>query len=295
MYKILTAILVFFSFSSFASAQYSEVGVSLGVSNYLGDLVPPKTYLLGTNLAGGINYQFNLNSHLALQGGFIMGSISGDDQNSDYDSGRRQRNLKFRSPLYEFSIIGKLYILPFYPSPDRKPVSPYIFGGIAYFHFNPHTTYKGDKVYLQPLGTEGQGMAGYGEQYRLWGWSIPFGGGLKFNLNRRLNIAVEVGCRKTFTDYLDDVSGQYVALAELRAGNGALAAELSNRSYNDDGAQVDRVGEPRGHSGKDWYIVSQVALSYTLQGSYYFQPKRKFQSKRKRPNARPKKNTGRWM
>lgn len=284
------SILLFFSSLPFAQSQYHEVGAALGVSNYLGDLVPPQTYLLGTNLSAGVHYQYNFHPHLALRGGLTLGKLSGDDNNSNYDSGRRQRNLEFESPLFEVGVMGQIYILPFRPSPERRAISPYVFAGVALFHFNPHTLYQGERVYLQPLGTEGQSMDGYAPKYNLWGWSLPFGGGIKVNINRRFNIAIELGCRKTFTDYLDDVSGEYISLTTLRQGNGALAAALSNRTYDDDGDQIDRVGVPRGRSGKDWYIISQIALSYTLQGRHYFKPKRK------RTNAAPKKkNTGRWM
>lgn len=285
-----SSLLLFLGSLPLANCQYHEVGVALGVSNYLGDLVPPRTYFLGTNLAAGLQYQYNIHPHFAARVGITLGKISGDDKNSDYDSGRRQRNLSFESPLLEFGWMGQVYILPFHPNQEHHPVSPYVFAGVAFFHFNPHTTYKSERVYLQPLGTEGQGIDGFEGKYNLWGWSLPFGGGVKFNINRHFNIAVEVGCRKTFTDYLDDVSGDYVELSVLRQGNGALAAELSNRTYNDDGAQIERVGQPRGLAGKDWYIISQVSLSYTLQGRHYFKPKRK------KSNAAPKKkHTGRWM
>ncbi len=290
MRTIWISIGLFFSVLPFVQSQYHEVGLALGVSNYLGDLVPPKTYLLGTNVSAALHYQFNVHPHIALRGGLTLGKLSGDDQNSDFDSGRRQRNLRFESPLFEMALMGQIYILPFHPNPERHPVSPYVFAGVALFHFNPSTIYKGERVFLQPLGTEGQGMEGLEDNYALWGWSLPFGGGIKFNINRRFNISVELGARKTFTDYLDDVSGEYIPLDELRRGNGILAAELSNRTYNDDGEQVDRVGVPRGRPAKDWYIVSQIAVSYTLQGHHYFKPKRK------RTNAKPKKkNTGRWM
>lgn len=273
-----------------AQSQYHEVGAALGVSNYLGDLVPPQTYFLGTNISAGLQYQFNINPHFAVRSGITLGKLSGNDQNSDYDSGRRQRNLQFESPLLEIGAMGQIYILPFHPNKEHHPISPYIFAGVALFHFNPYTTYKSEQIYLQPLGTEGQGIDGYAEKYALWGWAIPFGGGVKFNINRQFNIAVEVGCRKTFTDYIDDVSGDYVDLATLRQGNGLLAAELSNRTYNENGIQIERVGQPRGHSGKDWYIISQIGVSYTLQNRYYFKPKRK-----KKHAAPKKKNTGRWM
>lgn len=272
-------------------AQYSSIGLGLGTSNYLGDLVPPRTYFLGTNAAVGLHYEYALAPHWSVRGSVVLGQLSGDDINSSYDSGRRQRNLNFTSPLFEVAVLGQFYILPFEPNRERRPVSPYVFVGVGLFHFNPHTMYKSERVYLQPLGTEGQGMEGYGPRYSLWEWSIPFGGGVQFNLSRRLNVSLEVGARKTFTDYIDDVSGDYINLQTLQAGNGRLAAALSNRTYDSDGQQIELQGTPRGFAAKDWYLISQIRISYTLQQRYYFKPKRK-----KKAHATPKKErTGRWM
>lgn len=261
--------------ASVVSAQYNSIGLGIGTSNYLGDLVPPKTYFLGTNIALGIHYEYCLTPHWSVRGSLVWGQLSGDDVNSSYDSGRRQRNLNFTSPLLELAALGQFYILPFEPDRKRRSISPYLFAGVGLFHFNPHTTYKNERVYLQPLGTEGQGMEGYAPHYALWEWSIPFGGGVQFNLNRRLNISVELGARKTFTDYIDDVSGDYVNLQALQVDNGWLAAAVSNRSYNSDGQQIELEGTPRGLAGKDWYLISQIRIAYTLQRRYYFKPKRK--------------------
>lgn len=259
--------------TTFVSAQYSSIGLGMGTSNYLGDLVPPKTYFLGTNIALGIHYEYYLTPRWSVRGSLVWGQLSGNDVNSSYDSGRRQRNLNFTSPLLELAALGQFYILPFEPDRERRSVSPYLFVGVGLFHFNPHTIYKNERVYLQPLGTEGQGMEGYAPRYALWEWSIPFGGGVQFNLNQRLNISVELGARKTFTDYIDDVSGDYVNLQALQAGNGRLAAALSNRSYNSNGQQIELEGTPRGFASKDWYLISQIRIAYTLQRRYYFKPR----------------------
>ena len=274
-------------------AQYSAIGLGVGTSNYLGDLVPPRTYFLGTNLALGLHYEYHLAPRWSVRGSVVWGQLSGKDVNSSYDSGRRQRNLNFTSPLLEFSVMGQFFVLPFEPTyHNKRPISPYVFVGVGLFHFNPYTSYRGQQVYLQPLGTEGQGMEGYPDRYALWDWSIPFGGGVQVSLSNRLNFAFELGARKTFTDYIDDVSGEYVNLNELSAGNGILAAQLSNRTYDSDGQQIEREGVPRGKPAKDWYLITQVRLSYTLQQRYHFQPKRK-KSKR---GPKPKKTQlNKWM
>lgn len=277
--------------SSNLLGQYSEVGILMGATNYLGDLVPSKEYFLGTNFGMGATYQYNFTDRVAIRGNLIWGQIKGSDQNSNYDSGRRQRNLNFHSQILEFSALAQVNILPFHPKRNFKPITPYGFVGIAVFHFNPFTTYKGKQVYLQPLGTEGQGMEAYSAKYSLVEISIPAGIGIKFCVNKRFNLSFEFGLRKTFTDYLDDVSGDYVPLNELRAGNGDMAANLSNRTYDKDGNQIELAGNPRGHVGKDWYSFMGFSLTYSLHKYIYFEKKKK----RKRAAKPKKRGNGRWM
>ncbi|CAA6826075.1 MAG: Unknown protein [uncultured Aureispira sp.] len=257
------------------SAQYGEVGGLLGASNYLGDLVPPQQYFLGTNFAIGATYQYNFTDRISVRGNLIWGQVHGEDKNSSYGSGRRQRNLDFHSHILELSALAQINILPFHPKRNFKPITPYCFLGVALFHFNPTTVYKGTQYYLQPLGTEGQGLDGYAAKYSLVELSIPFGFGLKFCLTKHLNLSFEFGMRKTFTDYLDDVSGDYVPLNTLKAGNGLLAANLSNRSYDDAGNQIEKAFTPRGSSGKDWYTFMGLSVTYSLHKYIYFEKKKK--------------------
>ncbi|MCH2021735.1 MAG: DUF6089 family protein [Saprospiraceae bacterium] len=260
----------FFSFHSYTTAQYSEVGLLIGMTNYLGDLVPPEEYFLGTNLGLGATYQYNITDRISVRGNCIWGQISGSDHNSSYNSGRRQRNLDFHSHILEFSALAQINILRFHPQRKFKPITPFIFLGIGLFHFNPSTIYKNERVFLQPLGTEGQGMDGYPPKYNIWEISIPAGIGIKFSLTKHINLSLEFGLRKTFTDYLDDVSGDYVGLTELWAGNGLMAKNLSNRTYDEHGNQIELKGTPRGYSAKDWYAFFGISVSYSFQKNVYF-------------------------
>ena len=81
--------------------------------------------------------------------------------------------------------------------------------------------------------------------------------------------------RKTFSDYLDDVSGNYAPLADLWAHNGIMAKNLSNRSYDAQGNQIELAGTPRGHAAKDWYTFVGVSVSYSLQKNVYFSKKKR--------------------
>ncbi len=259
-----------------SKAQYGELGLLLGTTNYLGDLVPPRQFFLGTNPSIGASFQFNFSDRLSVRTHILYGQLSGNDYNSTFDSGRKQRNLDFTTNLLEFAILGQLNLLPFHPKRTYRPITPYGFVGVAVFHFNPYTTYQGEQVFLQPLGTNAQGIAGYPAKYALWEISIPAGLGVKFCLTNRINLTVEFGIRKTFTDYLDDVSGDYVNLDIIRKGNGNLAAALANRTYDDNGQQIELQGNPRGFPSKDWYSFMGVGLSYSLhKNNVYFKKKRR--------------------
>ena len=75
-----------------------------------------------------------------------------------------------------------------------------------------------------------------------------------------MTLNLEIGLRKTFTDYLDDVhSDSYVDPIVLQDENGATAAALSNRSL--DGSQYGKRGTA---SSKDWYVFSGFMLTFKL-------------------------------
>ncbi len=295
-HQMKTFIVLFLILLSFnLRAQYGEAGVITGVTNYLGDLVPPRTFFLGTSFSVGGVYQYNFTNRISIRGNVLYGQLRGDDNNSNYDSGRRQRNLDFKTDLFEISVVGQVNILPFQPTSTFRPITPYGFLGFAVFHFNPYTNYLGEKTFLQPLGTEGQGIDGYPEKYKLWEIAIPMGLGVKFCLHPRVNLSVELGMRKTFTDYIDDVSGDYVNLQTLRQNSGLLTAELSNRTYDNNGNQIELENSPRGHAGKDWYTFMGITVTYSMhKQNQYFKPKKKKASPKKTPREK-KKESGRWM
>ena len=197
------------------------------------------------------------------------GKVSASDAQSE-DEGRKRRNLSFQSNIFEFGLTGELNIFGYEPEGLQRRFSPYIFGGIAVFHFNPKTTYEGQLVELQPLGTEGQGMDGFGEKYKLTQFAIPMGAGVKIAVTERLNIGLEAGVRKTFTDYLDDLSTDYVSYTQLLHNNGRLAAALGNRTGEYLGTEPVDVptGTQRGNPNvDDWYFIGGVTVSYNIFGN----------------------------
>lgn len=254
-----------------ASAQHLEAGILVGMSNYLGDLSnnSGNVYLKETKPAFGALVKYNFNDLFAARLGVNYSWVAGRDANVSNDEFVRQRNLSFRSSVLEFALIGEINIPGYQPYALSRPFSPYLFVGIAAAKFNPKTRYEGNWVELQPLGTEGQGLPQYPErdEYALTTLAIPFGIGVKYALTDQINLGLELGARRTFTDYLDDVSSSYVSYPELLAGNGALAAALGNRTGELTGGEpvIVETGTQRGDStGQDWYFILGATVTYNF-------------------------------
>lgn len=272
-----------FIFST-ASAQlrtrYFYVGVGLGATNYKGDLDDNFTLKFtkpGLAFVGG----YHLSSRMSVRLMLAQGWMKASDAKAARDVPRLRRNLSFRSPLTEASLT---FVYEFFGN-DRKfkyrpQYSPYIFAGVGVFAFNPQAKLGDTWHDLQPLGTEGQYMSNchqgqiYADgsasacptPYSLVQVSIPFGVGIRYKLTDKIDLNCEVGVRKTFTDYLDDVSGYYVNVDQLRAEQGEVAALLSDR--------IDRSVYPQGgefwngirgdNTQSDWYVISMVSATYIL-------------------------------
>lgn len=240
-----------------------EGGIQLGAANYLGDLAPESvgSSLGETNLAAGVFARYNFGKWVSAKASFNYARLSADDK-----SAQRTRNLHFRSNIYELGLTAEFNIFGYQPYNLRRVFSPYIFVGVAGFKFNPKAEYNGKWVALQPLGTEGQGMTGRPAKYNLFQVSIPVGLGAKYAINDLWNIGLEFGIRKTFTDYLDDVSSTYVDFVELANTNGELAAELSWRGDElTPPSTPPAAGVIRGNANnKDWYIISVFTVSYNF-------------------------------
>ena len=268
--KKLFQILPLLSLPFFLSAQHFEVGALLGVSNYVGDLSNNSSnlFLKETKPAFGAFVKYNFNHLFAVRGGINYTRIAGRDANVKNDDFVRMRNLSFNSSILEFGLIGEVNLPGYQPYALSMPFSPYLFGGISFINFNPRTRHEGNWVELQPLGTEGQGMAGRDEKYSLNELAIPFGIGIKYALSDKINVGLELGARWTMTDFLDDVSGTYVSYPELFNGNGELAAALGNRTgelMETNEPVIVETGTQRGDlKGNDWFFILGITVSYNF-------------------------------
>ncbi|MEM1120355.1 MAG: DUF6089 family protein [Bacteroidota bacterium] len=263
--KKLWIILCLMPFALFG--QHFEVGFLVGGSNYTGELSSnsSRIYLKETNLAAGAFAKYNINHLFALRAGFNYAGVSGEDGNSG-NQAIIARNLNFQSDIYEGSLIAEFNILGYQPYNYTATFSPYLFGGISFFKFNPQGALAGQLYDLQPLGTEGQNLAIFPDRtpYGLVQLAIPMGIGFKYTLTESLNLGLEIGARKLFTDYLDDVSLTYPGNAAFSAnGDPLLVMQLSNQ--NTDTFGTDVAGVARGdNNASDWYFITGITLSYNF-------------------------------
>ncbi|MFT4600910.1 MAG: hypothetical protein ACI857_001087 [Arenicella sp.] len=236
----------------------SEFGVYGGGSYYIGDLNSSKHFIY-SKPAFGLIYRYNLGYRASVRLTGTYGNVWAEDSRAS-DPFQVNRNLSFKSKLYEVAFGVEVNMFKYSIASMRNPITPYFFYELAYMRMNPQTDHNGNEIDLQSFGTEGQGTSlNQKGPYSLNQISMPLGIGVKFNIVKRLALSIEYGIRKTFTDYLDDVSGNYVDVDLLTAENGPLAGELSNPSL--DG--VNRAGFNRGNSStKDWYVFYGAMLTF---------------------------------
>lgn len=237
----------------------SELGIMVGGSYYLGDLNQFRQFYK-TNLAAGVVYRYNVHSRMSLRGNVMYGSVEAYDSDSKIEL-LKNRNLSFESNIFEIAGGVEFNYFPFQIGNQKHRGTAYILTEIGIFRMNPTTKYNDDKIELQPLGTEGQGSSLNSKgAYNLVQLCIPLGVGAKLSLGRRTAVSLELGIRKTFTDYLDDVgSDSYVDESILAEENGPLAAELSNRSL--DGSRFGKRGTS---ATSDWYVFTGGMITFSL-------------------------------
>lgn len=269
--------------NQYGSKKYqASIGLAVNATNYYGDLAPLPDKVSSdislTKIGGSITYAYPFAPNFSLRGGFMFGTISGsdasananDDKNGIY---RYQRNLSFRNRLQELSLVlvfnldnNEINLN------ERSTVSPYVFLGVAVFHHNPQAKIPraslsgqpfpnaGEWVSLRGLGTEGQlanlsrSDVNFGNKpYNLVQPAIPFGIGASIALNERWSISCEASFRMLFTDYIDDVSRNYVDLGAF--GKNELAKAMSYRS--------NEIVQPNYH-----YTSERDGMNYTVLAGY---------------------------
>lgn len=237
-----------------AQAQRLEVGLQLGASNYWGDLSSTIAFN-ETHPAGGVYGRINFNHTWALKAEINSATVSGSDANSD---NYKKRNLSFQSQVTELNLLLEFNYLKYGPHVLHTNLTSYVFVGMGAFMFEPKAKLHDVWYNLRDYRTEGVG-------YGTYAFSIPFGIGLKYMITKKFSFETQLGFRKTFTDYLDDVSGAYPDVQAMYNDGGRISAVLSDRSVELYGTPQFQKGYRRGDPGfKDWYFVATAGIGFRL-------------------------------
>lgn len=205
------------------AAQNFHFAARAGLANYQGDLQAKAITLKKASFIGSIGAHYDLTGNITARTYFSFSSLSADDKTGT--ATMKARNLSFNSRLFEWELSAQYNFLTL----NYNWCTPYVFAGIGVFNFKPYTYHGDTKSYLQPLSTEGQGLPGGAKPYKLTQFNIPLGLGALYAVNEDIRVGLELGYRKTFTDYIDDVGGSYYDEAALLAGRGPVAVDLAYR------------------------------------------------------------------
>ena len=202
--------------------------------------------------------------------GASFAQLGYSDIYNDHNSYMQSRNLSFNSNVWELAVQGDFNFFRFMPGEPGYNFTPYVTFGVGVFNYDPFAMLVGQKHYLRPLNTEGQGTTLYPDRkpYGSMAFSIPFGVGFKYCINERINVGFEIVHRVTGTDYLDDVSKTYVntsVFPPLPDGSPSPANLLHDRSY-ELGDPIGLPGRQRGISTqKDQFATAIFYVSFNLQ------------------------------
>lgn len=307
--RFLTLIFILY-FSSSSNAQHFiignarvkiEAGINFGPTFFLGDLGGHRgkgtTFIKDVNLPltklmRGAFITFSPSEWLGFRVAAQYTYVEGQDRiiktNGRDELYRKQRNLDFKSDMFEVYAAMEVFPLMLLNKNDDgydPRLRPYIFAGAGMFSFNPKgsiTDQDGNQTWyeLQPLRTEGQGFKEYPSRktYALKQLNIPMGGGLKYFATQKLNLSLELLYRKTFTDYIDDLSTDYVDpnlfYQNLRPERAIIASQVFDKAFTSliNGAPRFEPGLQRGNpNNMDAYfsfvLKLGVRLGNTSEGS----------------------------
>ena len=303
---LILAILFIALFQDFCDAQTTfwrrrrkEIFFGAGATNFLGDLGGANQ--IGTNglrdfdfpairPAFEIGYRYRTSKETAIRGRLAYIRLAGNDKYTE-EPFRKNRNCNFRSPVvelsaqFEYTIVrerpGHIYNLRGIQGLRNLQITSYLFIGVGGIYFNPRGKYIDDKWYsLRPLSTEGEGMVPTRKKYSQIQIVIPVGIGFKYALNKDWSVGIEYGMRKTFTDYIDDVSKTYFDPNYLEQQKGTMAKYFSNptnRSLPPDIGNWEKTTAPGQQRGdvkdKDAYMVAFITFYYKVKKGQFKLPK----------------------
>lgn len=243
-----------------------EIGLSIGAAHYFGDL-NTRAAINRPKPVVGAYFRKQFGDYIGLKVSGHFAQLGYSDRYSKNEV-QKTRNLSFNTNIFELAVQGDFHFFKFVPGQPGYQFTPYVTLGAGFFSYDPYAYLRGEKYYLRPLNTEGQGTISGTKPYGSMAFCVPVGVGFKYNLNGNTNVFFELTHRLTSTDYLDDVSTNYAGSDLFPAlPNGAPSPGflLQDRSYEVSDTPIGLKGRQRGISAqKDQYIFAEIGISFTL-------------------------------
>ncbi|OFX59329.1 MAG: hypothetical protein A2046_12985 [Bacteroidetes bacterium GWA2_30_7] len=217
MLKVLYLILYIYLINlslSFAQRKV-DLGILAGVNYYQGEFNQSIPFY-SPNFAAGILFRYNIDSRYAIRMSINMGALSGSDSKSTSNY-QNKRNLSFSTSLIDYTLQGEFNFFEFVPEDEKKRITPYVAAGFTFFIAN-----------------------NVPKPYQV---AIPFGLGYKYYINQKFSIGAEWKYYKTFTDYIDLVSGN----------------KTNNNEPNYLNKQIGNSHQ------KDWYSLASIFFTYKIK------------------------------
>lgn len=282
-----------------------EIYIGIGAANFLGDLGGLDRIgtdfsivdleLSQTGISAGLGYKYKLAKWFNISLGMQYLKVRGDDKLTS-EIYRNNRNLNFKSNIFEVAYrmelvymhntVGNRYGIK-RTFGNRMKTSSYdlaLFVGIGGFYFNPQgKDVNGRWTKLKPLHTEGQGLPGAPKQYKNYAVCIPLGLAYRYYIERAWSVGIELTFRKTFTDYIDDVSTRYYDKDILLQNYGSKSVQMADPSLGKiTGAtepDASGVGAQRGDKEKDSYMSIQLTVGHLIKSKKYKRKKTRLRSR----------------
>lgn len=245
-----------------------EFGIGVGAAHYFGDL-NTRARINRPKPAVTAFFRKQFGNYIALRVGATFAQLGYSDIYNKDNEYQRRRNLSFNTNIWELAVQGDFNFFKYVPGDPMYAFTPYVTIGVGAFNYDPYTYLKGQKYFLRPLGTEGQGSPNYPgkKQYSTMAMCLPIGVGIKYSLTDKINLGLEILYRFTTTDYIDDVSTVYAPDAFDKAlpdGTPTVWYQLQDRSY-ETGDPIGSKGRQRGYQNqKDQYVTAMITASFNL-------------------------------
>lgn len=196
--KLFLSALIFWIYSQNAYSQRSEVGFGIGTFNYTGDLVRTYNFRF-SKPAATVMYRSNLSKVVSFRASLTGGGIGARDRKKPIDAFAAQRNASFNLFLIEAAVAMEYHFLNWRDDKYFLRFSPYLFLGLGLFGLSGNDSKPAEYSNIQG--------------------AVPMGGGIKYIVNPKWYLSLEFGMRKTFFDYLDNVSEATSPVKNYRYGN----------------------------------------------------------------------------